>query len=119
MFNYFIYDSYDGVFNTWARQAKFLFTLKTTTVKILINETVIETSEIANIVDVEADKKMFLNREAGFKLIMIDGSVKIFSEQIPYESTPGRIQDIKQKWERKMNDVMKYWKQDKIDVVKI
>jgi len=87
--------------------------------KILIQDTVVETKDIAAIVDVEAHKTMFLNREAGFKIIFLDNSVKVFGERIPYETYPHQIQSIKMKWDRLMEDAIAKWNQDKTEITKI
>lgn len=85
--------------------------------KILIEETVIETKDIADIVDIEKDKKYFLNREAGFKVIMLDGSINRFGENIPYETTPNGISNIKVKWSILMEKVIKQWQSDKTELL--
>lgn len=58
----------------------------------------INTEEIDSIWDIERDKKMFLNREAGFIVKFKNGSTKCFKEDIPYESYPSEIAKIKIKW---------------------
>ena len=65
--------------------------------KILVENKLIETKDIADIVDIEAGKRMFLNREAGFKIIFLDGSEMVFKENIPYESYPAQISQKKRK----------------------
>lgn len=85
--------------------------------KILIQNKVVETKDIANIVDIEADKKMFLNREAGFKIIFLDGSPEMeFKENIPYESYPHEICYKKEKWKELMNKVIEKWQADKTEI---
>jgi len=85
--------------------------------KILVENKVVETNDIADIVDIEADKKMFLNREAGFKIIMLDGITELtFSQNIPYESSPRQISEIKDKWGRLMDSVIEKWKSDKTEI---
>lgn len=85
--------------------------------QILVQNKVVETKEIADIVDIEADKKMFLNREAGFKIIFLDGiSEIVFKQNIPYESYPREISAIKDKWKKLMNDVVKKWQSDKTEI---
>ena len=86
--------------------------------KILVQNRVVETTNIANIVDVEADKKNFLNREAGFKIILLHGDVLAmeFKENIPYESYPREIAEIKNKWKRLMDSVIEKWKSDKTEI---
>jgi len=85
--------------------------------KILIQDKVVETKDIADIVDIEADKKMFLNREAGFKILFIDGiSEMTFKQNIPYESYPREIAEIKDKWKTLMSEVIKKWQSDKTEI---
>lgn len=84
--------------------------------QILVQNKVVETKEIADIVDIEADKKMFLNRDAGFKIILLNGEVLSFIEPIAYESTPLDISYKKQKWARLMNDVKAKWQSDKTEI---
>ena len=83
--------------------------------KILVQNRVVETLNIANIVDIEADKKMFLNREAGFKIILIEGDVLAmeFKEDIPYESYSREILNIKEKWKKLEEAVIAKWQSDK------
>lgn len=84
--------------------------------KILIEETIIETREIANVYDVEAKKQMFLNREAGFFVVMIDGTKHKFSQDIDYDSYPSEIGRIKNMWHDKMVKVIEKWNQDKVEI---
>lgn len=83
--------------------------------KILVQHRLVETLNIANIVDIEADKKRFLNREAGFKIILIEGDVLAmdFKEDIPYESYPHEISRVKEKWKKLEEDVKAKWQSDK------
>lgn len=83
--------------------------------KILVQNRVVETLNIANIVDIEADKKRFLNREAGFKIILIEGDVLAmdFKEDIPSESYPHEIVRIQEKWDKLKEDVKAKWQSDK------
>jgi hypothetical protein len=87
--------------------------------KIVISNKVVETKEIADIVDIEADKKMFLNREAGFKILFLDNTEMSFSEKIAYESYPREIAAIKSKWQLMMDKVIEKWQSDKPEIEKI
>ena len=73
--------------------------------KIIVNDKVVETKDIADIVDIEAGKKMFLNREAGFKITFLDDETPDmeFKENIPYESYPNEIAAKKEKWKVLIN----------------
>jgi hypothetical protein len=84
--------------------------------KILVENKLIETKDIADIIDIEANKKMFLNREAGFKIIFLDGSEMVFKENIPYESYPSQISEKKEKWERLMNKVKEEFMADRTEI---
>ena len=86
--------------------------------KILVQNRVVETTNIANIVDIEAGKKMFLNREAGFKIILLHGDALAmeFKEDIPYESYPNEISAIKEKWKVLQENVMLQWLSDKNEI---
>lgn len=81
--------------------------------KIVVNGEVIETKEITDIYEVEKYKKMFVNREAGFVIKLMDGSEKRFSERIPYETTDRQIGVIKNKWEKLQDEVYEKWQEDK------
>lgn len=86
--------------------------------QILVNKKVVETTEIADIVDIEAGKSMFLNREAGFRIIFLDADTPdmVFKEDIPYESYPHQISAKKEKWKLLMNKVIEQWKADKTEI---
>jgi hypothetical protein len=84
--------------------------------KILLENKLIETRDIADIVDIEAGKKMFLNREAGFRIIFLDGSELIFKENISYESYPREINQKKEKWEKLMNKVKEEFINDRTEI---
>ena len=84
--------------------------------KILVENKLIETKDIADIVDIEANKKMFLNREAGFKIIFLNGSEMVFKENIPYESYPSQISQKKEKWEKLMNKVKEEFMADRTEI---
>lgn len=82
---------------------------------IIIENTKFLKGDICEIYDIERDKKMFLNREAGF-IIKTFGdennpskSFK-FGEKISYESSPNDISEVKNKWLNKMNEAIKLWK---------
>ena len=78
--------------------------------KILVIDKTIETTEIADIVELPG------SREAGFKIIMIDGPVHIFKENVPYETTINTHRDINDKWRRLRDAVTKKWKEDKTEI---
>ena len=83
--------------------------------KILVIDKVIETRDIVDIIDVEALKTEFLNREAGFFVILSNGDKLKFSEDIPYESTAFAIGCKKEKWNEFKNRVVAQWQLDKTD----
>lgn len=84
--------------------------------EIIVQGHKVETKEIFRIVDIEHYKTMFMNREAGFIIELIDKpSIKV-GERIPYESYPSQIWDKKQKWENLKKEVIKQWEQDKLNV---
>lgn len=86
--------------------------------KILVENKVVETKDIADIVDIESGKKMFLNREAGFKILFLDDKTPdmVFKDDIPYESYPHEIREIKQKWKNLMDAVIERWEADKTEI---
>ena len=73
----------------------------------------IDTKEITAIWEIEKEKKMFLNREAGFVIKFMDGSTKIFKENIPYESYASEISYKKEKWAKLQKEVIEKGKEDK------
>lgn len=75
----------------------------------------INTKEITAIWEIEEKKKMFLNREAGFVIKFMDGSKKVFKEDIPYESYASEISYKKKKWAKLQKEVMIKWEKDKHD----
>jgi len=71
---------------------------------------------IYDIYEIERDKKMFLNREAGFFVQTYSSEEKNgnswrFGEKIPYESYPSEIRYKKDKWEERMKAAIRVWKQ--------
>jgi len=66
-------------------------------------------SSITSIHDIERDKTMFLNREAGFIVETFGRVSKKYGERIPYESTPAEINAIKHGWDLKMKKVIELW----------
>jgi len=86
--------------------------------QIIVNGKVVETKEIADIVDIEAGKTMFLNREAGFRIIFLDPDTPdmVFKENIPYESYTSQISAIKEAWKQLMDRVVEQWKTDKTEI---
>jgi hypothetical protein len=73
----------------------------------------IDTKEITAIWEIEKEKKYFLNREAGFVIKLMDGTEKVFSEDIPYESTYLNIADKKEKWSKLQMEVTEFWEKNK------
>lgn len=84
--------------------------------KIIVQGITVETTEIADIIDVEAHKKMFLNREAGFIIQRIDKDPLVFSERIPYDSYPSKISEVKSKWRKLQKQVYDKWQEDKAEI---
>lgn len=95
---------------------EYLDLLRQTKMKIIVLGEVIETKEITEIYDIERGKTMFLNRDAGFIIRFMDGSKKIFSENIPYERTYWQIREVKCKWEKLQREVTEKWEKDKHDL---
>ena len=62
---------------------------------------------------------MFLNRDAGFIIYLIDKEPLIFSERIPYESYPSEIAYTKAKWKGIQNEVYNEWQKDKTGLTTI
>lgn len=83
---------------------------------ILIEDKIIDTLQIADIYDIEANKKMFLNTEAGFVILMMDGSNHKLSEIIPYESRPSEIYEIKNRWKKLQDDITEKWNSDRVPI---
>lgn len=81
--------------------------------KIVIFGELIDTKEITDISEVEKGKRYFLNRQAGFIIKFMNGTTKVFSEKIPYESTYNDIHAIKSKWGKLQNEITEQWKKDK------
>lgn len=71
--------------------------------------------DIYDIYECERDKRMFLNREAGF-IVKTYGDKNHkpqgfrFGEPISYESTSYDIYEKKDKWEQRMNKAIDLWK---------
>ncbi|MBS5701318.1 MAG: hypothetical protein KHX11_20040 [Bacteroides cellulosilyticus] len=71
--------------------------------------------DIYDIYECERDKRMFLNREAGF-IVKTSGDKNHkpqgfrFGEPISYESTSYDIYEKKDKWEQRMNKAIDLWK---------
>ncbi len=84
--------------------------------EIIVQNRKIETKEIVSITDIEVNKSMFLNREAGFIICFIDNKQLKFYQDIPYDSTPNEISRIKAKWNILQDSVYKKWQEDKIDI---
>jgi hypothetical protein len=84
--------------------------------EIIVLGVKIDTKEITSIIDIEENKKMFFNREAGFVITFMDGSSKIFKENIPYESYTSEICNIKDKWSRLQKEITEKWDKDKHDL---
>lgn len=84
--------------------------------EIAIQGYVLDTKDIIDIVDVEANKRMFINREAGFIVKLKDNTEKIFKENIPYETYPSEIGRIKEKWRGLQKQVTEKWQSDKNEI---
>jgi hypothetical protein len=84
--------------------------------EIIVQSRKIETKDIVSITDIESNKSMFLNREAGFIIYFIDNGQIKFKQDIPYDSTPNEISKIKHKWDKLQSEVYKIWREDKIDI---
>ena len=84
--------------------------------EIIVIEQLIETKEIADIKDIEAGKKHFLDRKAGFYILMRNGKKHTFYQDIPYESYPSEISNIKSKWKVLMDKVISEWEKDKVEI---
>ena len=82
---------------------------------IIIENTKFRRGDICDIYDIERDKKMFLNRDAGF-IVKTFGDENSpsksfkFGEKISYESSSNDISEVKNKWLNKMNEAIKFWK---------
>lgn len=84
--------------------------------EIIVQGHKIDTKDIWDIVDIEAHKTMFLNREAGFIIKLVgDKQIKI-GENIPYDSYPSEISDTKRKWRKLEKEVREKWEEDKSDI---
>ena len=81
--------------------------------EIIVLGTKINTKEITAIYEIERDKKMFLNREAGFVIMFMDGTHKTFKENIPYESYSSEISAKKERWAKLQKEVTEKWEKDK------
>lgn len=84
--------------------------------EIIVQGHKIDTKDIWAIEDIEKDKKMFLNRHAGFVIRLVDKPALSFYQGIPYESYPSEIAEIKAKWRKLENEVRKKWEADKSDL---
>jgi len=84
--------------------------------EIIVQGHKIDTKEIFDIKDIEHDKKMFLNRHAGFVIYLIDKKPLSLYEHIPYESYPREISEIKEKWRKLQKQVEEKWQADKTDL---
>lgn len=80
--------------------------------EILVEDKVIETTNIVDIVDIEAHKQMFLNREAGFIIRFRDNTSMTFGEAISYDSYPSEIAAKKDRWKVLEDKVRAQWKED-------
>lgn len=74
--------------------------------------------DIYDIYWIERDKKMFLNREAGFIVQILgdkDNKYKlfVFGEDIPYDSYSHEIYTKRNKWEKRMHEAIVLWRNDK------
>ena len=65
---------------------------------IIVKDKTINTELVADVWDIERDKKHFLNSQAGFVVLYKNGNSELFYEDIDYESTSRDIYNIKMKW---------------------
>lgn len=84
--------------------------------EILIQDKIVETKDIVDIYHVERGKKMFLNRDAGFIIVLRNGEKLQFSENIPYESYPREIIAVYEKWDSLRKAVYEKWQSDKLEI---
>jgi len=84
--------------------------------KIVVLGVTVETQEIFDIKEVEHNKTMFLNREAGFIIYLIDKEPLVFKERIPYETYASQIAFIKSNWTKLQNEVFEKWQKDKSEL---
>lgn len=84
--------------------------------EIIVLGQVIDTKKITDIYDIERDKRMFLNREAGFVIAFMDGSKIRFGERISYYSYASEISQIKKTWAKLQKEVTEKWDQYKPDL---
>lgn len=84
--------------------------------EIIVQGHKIDTKDIYEIVDIEAHKTMFLNRQAGFVIKLVDKPSITVGQSIPYESYPSEIGEIKRKWDKLMKSVIEKWEADKSDI---
>jgi hypothetical protein len=85
-------------------------------VEIIVLGQVIDTKKIKEIYEIERDKRMFLNREAGFVIVFMDDTKQTFCERIPYESYASEISYKKNTWAKLQKEVTEKWKQDMHDL---
>lgn len=78
--------------------------------KVIIEGHKFRRGDICDIYDIERDKQMFFNRDAGFIVSLIGNKKYTFGEKIPYDSYPGDIGRIKDKWEIRMKEAVKIWR---------
>ena len=84
--------------------------------EIIVLGQVIDTKKIKEIYEIERDKRMFLNREAGFVIVFMDNTKQTFCERIPYESYVSEISYKKNTWAKLQKEVTEKWKQDMHDL---
>ena len=73
--------------------------------EIIVLGQVIDTKKITEIYDIERDKRMFLNREAGFVIAFMDGSKIRFGERISYDSYAKLQKEVTEKWDQDKHDL--------------
>ena len=83
--------------------------------EIIIGGRIFRRGDIYDIYDIERDKTMFFNREAGYIVQLIrkndtDKCIYKFGVNIAYESYSWEIASIKGEWEKKMKEAIKLWK---------
>lgn len=86
--------------------------------RILIEGDFYRRGDIYDIYDIERDKEMFFNRDAGF-IVQTIGTSDVqskkhhYGEGIPYDSSPQLIYEKKNKWSLRMESAIKLWKNQK------
>lgn len=87
--------------------------------KILVQDTVVETLDIADVFDVNRDSQIMWNRRAGFVVLFLDNTRIEFGVNIPPETYPREVEEVKKLWKRRMDAVIEKWQSDKTDIVRV